>query len=83
MAFRWNSVAQELQQKAPSFFAFLSVVITRHHQRNRHKGITLESCYPALCTAAAILLKQMNDKMNALQQLIGIFLFHGNASKQV
>ena len=83
MSFNWTAVAEELQQKAPTFFAFLSAVISRHRQRNRHKGATLESCFPALCTAAAILLKQRCDKMNALQQLIGVIMFHGNASKQV
>lgn len=83
MAFSWIAVAQELKQKAPTFFGFLSAVISRHRQRNRHKGITEESCFPALCTAAAILLKQRCEKMNSLQHLIGTILFHGNASKQV
>lgn len=76
-------VAQELQQKAPIFFAFLLAVASPHRPRNIHKGTTLESRYPAITMAAAVLLKERSDRMSALQHLVGIILFHGNASKQV
>ena len=82
--FDWNDVAGELQQKAPNFLSFLTTVAApKRRSRNRHKGITTECLYPAVCTAAAVLLKQRCEGMSALQHIIGTMLFHGNASKQV
>ena len=82
-SFNWLSVSHELKQEAALLFAFLSAAGAPPRPRNMHKGATPESRYPALCTAAAVLLKERCQFMNALQQLVGIILFHGNASKQV
>lgn len=82
-SFNWLSVSHELKQEAPLLIAFLSAAGAPPRPRNIHKGATAESRYPALCTAAAVLLKERCQFMNALQQLVGIILFHGNASKQV
>lgn len=81
--FDWKDVAYELQQKAPTFLSFLTKVASPSRLRNRHKGATEDSLHPAVCIAAAVLLKQRCERMCALQHLIGIILFHGNASKQV
>lgn len=82
-AFDWSAIADELKQKAPLLFAVLMAVGAPPRPRNIRKGVTEESRYPGVCTAAAILLKERCDNMSALQHLVGIILFHGNASKQV
>ena len=82
-SFSWTSVATELKQKAPILYAMLSTVGAPLRPRNIHKGASEESRYPAICTAAAVLLKERCDYMCALQHLVGVILFHGNASKQV
>ena len=45
--FDWKDVAFELQQKAPTFLSFLTKVAAPSHLRNRHKGATEDSLYPA------------------------------------
>ena len=82
-SFNWMSICSELKQEAPLLFAMLTTAGAPPRPRNVHKGATEESRYPAICTAAAVLLKERCDFMSALQHLLGILLFHGNASKQV
>ncbi len=82
-SFNWVSIASELKQEAPLLFAVLTAAGAPPRPRNVSKGATEESRYPAICTAAAVLLKERCDFMSALQHLLGIILFHGNASKQV
>lgn len=82
-SFNWLSVASELRKEAPILFAVLTAVAAPPRPRNVHKGATEESRLPAICTAAAVLLKERCTFMSALQHLLGITLFHGNASKQV
>ena len=81
--FDWNVLVCELKQKAPLFFAILMTVGAPPRPRNKRKGVTEDTRYPGVCTAAAILLKEQCDNMSALQHLVGVILFHGNASKQV
>lgn len=38
---------------------------------------------PPICMAGSILLRARNIHMSALQHVVGILLFHGNATKQV
>ncbi len=82
-SFNWVSLAAELKREAPLLFSLLSAAGGPPRPRNVHKGATEESRYPAICTAAAVLMKERCDFMCALQQLLGVILFHGNASKQV
>ena len=83
MSFNWQCLANELKKKAPLLFAVMLAAGGPPHPRNIQKGACEQSRYPAVCTATAILLKERCDFMSALQHLIGIFLFQGNASKQV
>ena len=73
----------ELKQEVSLLFAVLMAAGAPPHPQSVHKGTTEESCYPAICTAAAVLLKERCKFMSSLQHLIGIILVHGNASKQV
>lgn len=82
-SFNWIALCNELKQKAPLLFSILTAVGAPNRTRNIHKGVNLESRYPALCTAAAVLLKERCSFMSAVQHLVGIMLFDGNASKQV
>ena len=38
---------------------------------------------PPICLAGSILLRTRNIHMSALQHIVGLLLFHGNATKQV
>ena len=82
MTIDWNAIVSELKQEAPLLFAVLMAAGAPPHPRNVHKGTT-ESRYPAICTAVAVLLEKRCEFMSSLQHLIGIILFHSNASKQV
>ena len=82
-SFNFVALANDLKQKAPLLFAFLEAVGAPDCRRNVRKGVVEETRYPALCTAAAVLLKERCEDMNALQHLLGVVLFDGNASKQV
>ena len=83
MTIDWNAIVSELKREAPLLFAVLMAAGAPPHPRNVHKGTTEESRYLAICTAAAVLLKERCKFMSSLQHLIGIILVHGNASKQV
>ena len=83
LSFNWLSVASELRQEGPLFFSVLTTVGAPSRPRNVRKGVTDDSRYPAICTAAARLLKERCEFMNVLQHLLGIILFHSNATKQV
>ena len=82
-SFSWHSLVSELKQKAPLLFAFLAAAGAPPRPRNVRKGATEKSRYPALCMAAAVLLKERCYAMSALQHLVGLILFDGNASKLV
>lgn len=82
-SFNWLSAANELKKEAPILFSVLTAAGAPPRPRNIYKGATEESRLPAICTAAAVLLKERCMHMNALQHLLGLTLFHGNASKQV
>lgn len=78
--FNWLLLADDLKHETPILFEVLLAAGAPPHPRNVHKGVSEESFNSAICTAAAVLLK---DFMSALQHLLGIILFHFNASKQV
>ena len=82
-SFDWTALAGELKREAPLLFAVLMAAGAPPRPRNVRKGATEESCYPAICTGATILLKEGCGFLSTLQHVIGIILFHGNASKQV
>ena len=81
--FSWESLANELRKEAPTFFQFLVSVAAPTRQRNTVRGVDLSSRFPAICTSGAILLKERNSMMSAVQQLIGVILFHGDIHKTV
>ena len=81
--FSWESITNELKQEAPFFFQFLVSVVAPTRRRIAVKGVYLKSRYPAICTGGVILLKERNSMMSAVQQLVGVILFHGDIHKTV
>lgn len=81
--FSWESIANELKKEAPIFFQFLVSVAAPTRKRNAVKGVDLKTRYPAICTGGAVLLKERNSMMSAVQQLVGVILFHGDIHKTV
>ena len=65
MTIDWNAIVSELKREAPLLFAVLMAAGAPPCIRNVHKGTT-ESCYPAICTAAAVLLKERCKFMSSL-----------------
>ena len=59
-------------KKLALLFAFLEAVGAPDRRRNVRKGVVQETRYPALCTAAAVLLKERCEDMHALQHLLGL-----------
>ena len=83
MAFNWSTIISEWQHEAPTILAVLKAIVGPNRTRNVKKGVSLESRYPALCAAGAILLKERNQQMSLIHHVIGLLLFHGGISKAV
>ena len=81
--FSWETLANELRKEDPTFFQFLLSVAAPTRPQNSKKGVDVKSRYPAICTSGAVLLKERNSMMSAVQQLIGLILFHGDIHKTV
>lgn len=81
--FSWEKVASEFRKEAPIFFKFLLSVAAPKRSRNKVKGVEITARYPSICTAGSILLRERNCMMSAVQQLVGVILFHGDVHKQV
>ena len=73
----WVSLAAELKKESPLLFSMLCAVGAPPRPRNVRKGVTEASRYPAICTAAAVLLKERCETMCALQHVLGIILSMG------
>ena len=72
LSFSMGSLISEWQREAPLLLQFLvTVASSSTHQ------------IPFICMAGAILLRSRNIHMSALQHIVGLLLFHGNATKQV
>ena len=87
-SFSWASLGAEVQQTAPTLYAFLDHVLQLHTAPSREKRkktmkyrrVKKEGIM-GLCTA--ILCRYRNHSMNLIQRLISIILYRGGASKQV
>ena len=77
-AFKWTKHIKEWQAQAPTLYKFLksaSNSAVNSKQSSRLK--------PFIGTAGAILLKGRNQRMSAVQHLVGLCLFLGCARKKV
>ena len=75
--FKWSDLINEWKREAPLLSSFLFAIAGTQRTRNVRKATTIERRFPAMCMAGAILLKERNQEMAALQHLVGIILSHG------
>ena len=73
--FSMESLISEWQREAPLFHQLL-VTVASSNLPSIHQ-------IPYICMAGAILLRSRNIHMSALQHIVGLLRFHGNATKQV
>ena len=78
LQFSWEELQSEWKREAPTLYRVLEAVATP-----RLADKLSEDRLPAMCVAGSILLRSRNQHMSAIQQLIGLILFHGNVRKQV
>ena len=83
LKFTCQNLVDEWKVHAPLFLSFLQAVAAPPRPRNKKKGLKLSSRYPAMCMGGAVLLKERNQEMSALHQLVGLYLFHGDLHKAV
>ena len=74
--FNMDDLALEWQQQATLLHQFLLTASSSASAPNTTN-------IPPVCMAGSILLRARNIHMSAVQHLVGLLLFHGNASKQV
>lgn len=79
--FQWDKFIKELKTKAPLFLQMLSSITSRNDHRNRSKSGRAHQ--PGICMAAAVVLKERNQKMTGVQSLVSLMLFASHVDKQV
>lgn len=79
--FEWDNLIEEFKNKAPLFFQILCSVTSRNDHRNKSKHGRAHN--PGICMAAAVVLKERNQKMTGVQSLISLTLFASHVDKQV
>lgn len=83
-SFSWDSLVDELQEKAPTFLQLLRGCIRTKRRLVSKTGrsyIANENTIIGLC--AAILLRHRNTRMNLVQRIISVILYSGHTPKQV
>ena len=74
--FKWSKLLNEWRKEAPILLRVLRTV-------TGNSTTTRESLKPFICAAGAILLKGRNQRMSAVQHLVGLCLFLGRTRKKV
>ena len=79
--FQWNAVLKEWKKEAPTFYKTLkTIAMPPTISRNQNKKQLLK---PIIGSAGAILLKGRNQRLSAVQHLVGLSLFLGQTRKKV
>ena len=79
--FCWDKFVEELQHKSPLLLQVMSSITSRNDHRNKSKSGKVH--FPGICMAAAILLKERNQRMTGVQSLISLVLFSSHVEKYV
>ena len=74
--FSMEGLISEWQQEAPLLHRFLITAASSTNAPSMDQ-------VPPICMAGSILLRSRNIHMSAFQHIVGLLLFHGNATKQV
>lgn len=80
--FQWDKFEKELEDLAPTLWAALKAAAKSLDTQYRRKS-TPSSVVSTCVVAAAALLKERNVHMTAVQRLLTLLLWHGNASTMV
>ena len=79
--FKWYTLVQELETKAPTLWNMLTTIISHNDKRNQRKQGAVH--YPAICMAVATILKERNKNMVGVQTPLSLILFKSHVQKQV
>ena len=79
--FKWSLLVDELKSRAPLLFKALSSIAARNDDRNQTKvGV---SHHPAICMAAAVILKEQNREMCGIQSVLSLLMYSCSCENQV
>lgn len=70
--FSFEKEIEELQKRAPLFYSVLAIAGSNRNKTEKSSWI------PAVGMAASVLLRNRSPYMNAVQLMLGIFLYHSN-----
>lgn len=76
LEFSMQALMSEWQRDAPLLHQFLITAASS-------SSTSTTDQIPQICMAGSILLRARNIHMSAFQHIVGLLLFHGNATKQV
>lgn len=79
--FKWSLLMNDLENRAPLLLKTLSSIASRNDHRNQKKVNT--SHHPAICMAAAVILKERNREMCGLQSVISCLMYSSHCEKKV
>ena len=68
--FQWQTCIDQLQSLAPTILKILQVITSHSDSRNKYK--CGESHNPAICMAVAVLLKERNQQMCGVQEILSL-----------
>ena len=84
--FTWDQLAEELEEKAPTFYAMLMAFVSvkrRKRTKTRRPNSRCVSDTTVLGVCAGILLRHSNHHMNLVQRIIALILHSGHSAKEV
>lgn len=84
--FTWDKLAEELEEKAPTFFAILTACVSvrrRERAGTKRPNSRCVSDTTALGVCAGILLRHSNHHMNLIQRMVALILDSGHSGKEV
>ena len=79
--FSLNIFSEELSSKCPVLLSLLNAIVSHSDHRNVTKQGSTH--LPGVCMAIAILLKERNREMCALQSVVGLLLYKSHVQKKV
>ena len=84
--FTWDQLAEELEGKAPTFFAMLMAFVSvkrRKKTETRRPNSRCVSDKTVLGVCAGILLRHSSHHMNLVQRIVALILHSGHCAKEV
>ena len=76
--FSWEELIKELTFTAPTMLRIVSSIAVRIQNQ-----VTSPSHYPGICAAVAVMLKERNKEMCAIQSMLSLLMYSCHCEKQV